>query len=167
MAETFVQLSEKNSHIENIRWTPEENFHITLFFIGEVEEKNLSKVKANLENVFIDQKSYSLEFESVIFKGKKHPSMLWACFRKNEFFTELSEKIHRSVKDFMTVASVHHDPIPHCTLARLKPGVDISSIVTTINLLQLELNVNTAELWQTVQTEKGVMYKSIDQFKLH
>lgn len=167
MAESFLRLSQKNPDIKNIRWTPKENLHITLFFIGEIEEKNLSDVKVNLENIFIDQKTFSLEFESVILKGKKHPSMIWVGFRKNEFFRELSEKIHQSIKDFMTVKSVHHDPIPHCTLARLKPGADISSMNRMINLQQPVLKINTAELWQTEQTKDGVRYVCLQKFLMN
>ncbi len=164
IADSFLQVADKNSQIENIRWTPKANLHITLFFIGEVEEKNLEQIKNELSEVFKVQHSFTLEFDSVVFKGRKHPSMLWAEFKKSEYFSELSEKIYKSLKEFMTIVPSYKDPIPHCTLARIKTNADISHINSDINLLQNIVGIDTAELWQTVQTKEGVRYECLEKY---
>jgi 2'-5' RNA ligase len=163
-AEAFLQLSNINSHLEKFRWTPRPNLHITLFFIGEVEEINLGRITENLEDVINQQQRIQIEFDEIIFKGRKHPSMLWAAFKKNEMFSDLSNRIYQSVKNFMTIIPNHLDPIPHCTLARLKPGVDVSTFNKTINISQKEIVIDSAELWQTIQTKEGVRYDSLKKF---
>ena len=167
LSESLIEISKSNSHLEKTRWTPKENLHITLFFIGEVRESTLEMILSNLQKVFSNQNTFSLEFDSIIFKGRKHPSMLWAMFKKNNLFSELSQRIYESVKEFMTITPSHADPIPHCTLARLKPGSEISSFDNSINLSQSKIIINTAELWQTIQTKEGVRYKSLRIFSMN
>lgn len=166
IAESFILLSQKNSHIKKIRWTPLENLHITLFFIGEVEEHNLDKIKLALKDVLSGQQPFSLEFEEIELRGRKHPSMIWGKFGKSESFSILSEKIYRSVREFMTIEVAHKDPVPHCTLARMKTHVDLEALDKSITLPISTLNIDRIELWQTEQTKEGVKYKSLEEFSL-
>jgi len=160
-------VSEKNSSIEKISWTPQDNLHVTLFFIGEIEENNLEKISSVLKNIFIDKKPYSLEFESIEIKGKKSkPSMVWIKFRKSESFSLLSEKIHEAIKEFMTIEVTHKDPIPHCTLARIKAGADISNLDLNFSPPSNEILVDHGELWKTVQGRDGVWYERLGLFRM-
>ncbi len=160
--ESFIPISKKNSALEKFRWTPVENLHITLFFIGEVEEKNLQLISSALNKTFLGQPAIQLFFESIELRGKKEsPSMLWGKFRMSETFTLLAEKIHESVKELMTIKVVHKDPVPHCTLARIKPGAEINLLKTEISIPAYELRVNVAELWKTVKSKEGVRYERL------
>jgi RNA 2',3'-cyclic 3'-phosphodiesterase len=166
-SESFLEISKKNSILEKIRWTPPDNLHITLFFIGEVEESNLENILSELEKLFEAQKSFILEFENVELRGKKsHPSMLWGKFRKSEMFSQLSEKIFHSVKEFMTIDVVHNDPIPHCTLARIKPGANTDLINLKIGVPEKFISIHAAELWKTVQSKEGVRYERLQHWNL-
>jgi len=165
LAKAFLQLQEKNSSIKNIRWTPEANLHITLFFIGEINESNLENAKFVLKDTLKDCQPFNLEFESIVFKGLKHPSMIWATFKKEKSFLELSKRIHKSVKELMTITPTHLDPIPHCTLARLKHGTDVLAIDTSININPTSICIDGAELWKTVQTKDGVKYECLERFE--
>ncbi len=160
----LLQIGERNSALSNIRWTPRDNLHITLFFIGEVLEGDIDEIRKRLEKTLKSQEPFTLEFESIVLKGRKHPSMIWAAFRKKEIFTRLSENIYQSVKDLMTIKRSHEDPIPHCTLARMKAGVDIDAIDKDFISIEESIKVNHAELWQTIQSKDGVTYKSLNRY---
>lgn len=58
-------------NLQSFRWTPSSNLHVTLFFIGEVEEKNVIVIKENLEKLFSVQMPFQLSFEEYQFKGGK------------------------------------------------------------------------------------------------
>ncbi len=165
LAKSFLQLPAKNSSIKNIRWTPEDNLHITLFFIGEIEENNLESVKAILKETLRDCRSFDLEFENIIFKGKRNSSMIWAAFKKEKSFSELSARIYKAVNDLMTIVPNHLDPIPHCTLARLKQEAEPSAIDTTVNFEFSSIHIDGAELWKTVQTKEGVKYECLEKYE--
>jgi 2'-5' RNA ligase len=166
-SESFLEISKKSYSLEKFRWTPRDNLHITLFFIGEVEENNLENIVSALGKLFVGQKSFILEFETVELRGKKsHPSMLWGKFRKNEMFSQISEKIFQSVKEFMTIEVVHQDPIPHCTLARIKPGANTDLLNLKMEIPEKIISINAAELWKTVQSKEGVKYERLQHWDL-
>lgn len=164
--ESFMAISKKNSSTESIRWTPVDNLHITLFFIGEVVENNLEQISSVLNKILIGQAAIQLFFESIELRGKKEsPSMLWGKFRKSESFTLLVEKIHQSVKEFMTIDVVHKDPVPHCTLARIKPGAETSSLIKEVSIPSSDLLVDVAELWKTVKNKEAVKYERLSHLE--
>ena len=160
--ESFMTISKMNSSLEKFRWIPSENLHITLFFIGEIEEKDLEQIAKKLNIVFRDHQAIHLFFESIELRGKKNnPSMLWGKFRESESFISLAEKIYQSVKDLMTVEIVHKDPVPHCTLARIKPRAENNLLKTEFILQSTDLHVDAAELWKTIKYKEGVKYERL------
>jgi 2'-5' RNA ligase len=165
LSNAFLKLSDQNPSSTNIRWTFADNLHITLFFIGEVEETNLEKIKSTIHLLINDQSSFNLEFESVLIKNKKQSSMIWAAFKKNDSFSILTEKIFQNVKEFMTIKRTHEDPVPHCTLARIKGFIEKEKInlKTTVQPGTL-IKVDHAELWQTIQTSNGVRYARLEKY---
>jgi 2'-5' RNA ligase len=92
--------------------------------------------------------------------------MLWGKFKMNESFSILSEKIYKSVREFMTIEVAHKDPVPHCTLARIKTHVDLEALDKNITLPKSTLNIEKIELWQTEQTKEGVKYKCLAELSL-
>ena len=162
----FIEISEVNYEISGICWTKDYNFHITLFFIGEVEEENIEKIIRKLENISSHVKPFDLNFEKVEIKSKnKKPSLIWARFEKCIEFSDLSNAIYNEVSEFMTISITHKDPVPHCTLARIKSGTEIE-MLDLENNISAQLNVDRIELWMTVQTEAGVRYDSLAGFDL-
>jgi 2'-5' RNA ligase len=165
LAKRFLQVSLKNSLVKNIRWTPEENLHITLFFIGEIDESNLEPIKAASKETFEGIKVFSLQFEDVVVKGKKNHSMVWGLFRKEKAFSELSEKIYVQVKPMMTISRVHEDPLPHCTLARIKGEFNRDEMDLSADIeKETFVTIDHAELWKTIQTKAGVRYERLEKY---
>ncbi|HRH67309.1 MAG TPA: RNA 2',3'-cyclic phosphodiesterase [Bacteroidia bacterium] len=156
----------KYVHLPGFRWTPVSNLHITLFFIGEVEEKNIPIIAQGTKALFAELDPFTLQFDRFEFRGgKNNPSMFWARFQKTAAFTNLSENVYLRVKEYMTITTQFKDPIPHITLARLKKDAE-PALVKTDEWKQMELlEINCAELWQTVHVPGGVRYDSIGRFE--
>ena len=153
------------SHFQNIaglRWTRRDNLHLTLFFIGEIEEENLNFVIEQIGAIRLSFNPFVLEFEKISYRGKAHkPGMIWAQYQKADTFSELSALIHRSVSKYMTIVPSHSDPIPHITLARLKKGAVIDAVRLNEIVFPSQLKVDKIELWMTVQSQDGVVYKRV------
>ena len=153
------------SNAAGFRWAPEENLHITIFFIGEVEEEKIPLIREKIKGVLSQQTSFHLEFEQFEFRGhSRKPSMFWARFKKSEKFSVLSAKVASEVQQYMTLKIQHQDPIPHITIARLKRESDVEAI-SPESFAKIELpEIDFAELWQTVHRPSGVKYLSLDKF---
>lgn len=148
--------------ISGLRWTKARNLHLTLFFIGEVEDRNIVHVINELKAFRNTLKSFPLVFEKITFRGKAHnPGMIWAQFEKCEAFSEVSSQLFSIVSKYMTIVPRHLDPIPHITLARLKKGSELNLIKTDEFPMPKEMLVDKMELWKTVHTPDGVLYEKL------
>ncbi len=160
--ESYLTFIKDYMKISGVRWTRKENLHMTLFFIGEIEEDQLTEVKEKLQPILLGWKAFDIKFEKVSFRGKiLSPEMIWAQFEKSEEFSRNAEKIRAAVSEYMTIVPRHPEPIPHITLARLKKGADLSSINTVEFNPGDTLLIDRAELWRTVHHEEGVLYERL------
>lgn len=61
------------------RYTPEDNFHITLKFLGEIEYADIQKIYDTLKDKFTDIKPFYIRLDKVgYFPGDKNIRVLWA-----------------------------------------------------------------------------------------
>ena len=61
VAETFCNIE----HFQQIRWLPPENCHLTLAFLGDVEEIRLNRLARNLGQSLADKPLEALRFNEV------------------------------------------------------------------------------------------------------
>ena len=61
-----------------LRWTKIEQLHITLNFVGELNEQDLKPAQEKLLKTFTETKPFSIEFNgSGIFPNERNPRILW------------------------------------------------------------------------------------------
>ena len=161
-SDKFFQFKEENRASTGLKWTRHLNLHITLFFIGETNMSNLEVVM----NTFADYKKsfspFALEFESYIVKGKiTNPTLLWAEFSKSDSFTANAKQLETLFSPYMSAETKHKDPLPHCTLARIKVKNEIVNLNLTTEIFPKIIQLDHPELWQTTRDEEGLLYKRL------
>jgi 2'-5' RNA ligase len=147
-----------------IRWTHPYNLHLTLYFIGDIEVAAYAFVVSTIKRVITATSSFILHPVGVVpAANPRSPSMIWLQYEKCEAFTELNKRLYDELKPIVKSASLLHDPIPHVTLARMKPRmVELEPIQTNIQFTPL--NIDHAALWQTTYEPLGVRYKELEKF---
>lgn len=155
--------SKQFPNLPHARWVPPENFHITVYFIGWVEEKNLPEIISRTQESILSIASFSLKFREVIWappslrqsgasEGKSSsPRMIWALFERSAAFESLAEK----------------ESIPHVTLARF----DASSKWRKIKIPQPKLEnkifkVDKILLMESKLSKTGPIYLEVASFYL-
>src|SRR5262245_48342032 len=117
-ADVRMRLSALCAGVPGARWTPPENFHLTLRFIGEVSEADAEDIHDTLMSVRTKAFDISLagvgHFES---KGQVHT--LWAGIEKNPELTALRDRIESALVRF-GLEPEERRYTPHVTLARLR-----------------------------------------------
>ncbi len=96
-------------------WEPEENFHITVAYIGEVEEPVADDIDTELRRLVMP--GFDVSLKGVGAFGSKRPGFLYAAVEKNPALDRLFEK-HVSVLRRLGVAVDGRKYTPHVTLAR-------------------------------------------------
>jgi 2'-5' RNA ligase len=107
-------------------WVPPEDLHITLRFLGEVEEGKAEEVRAALAS--IRKQPFPVEIEGLGAFHKKQGSVLWAGIASTRKLTALAADINLAVERLgFEMPRIPY--VPHITLARLKSARGIDAYI--------------------------------------
>tara|TARA_Y100000588_G_C14091126_1_gene854527 strand:+ start:485 stop:1042 length:558 start_codon:yes stop_codon:yes gene_type:complete len=105
-------------YVDRGNLTRPENFHLTLWFLGEIHGDLLTLVQHGVENVAQHLKPFNLELGNLGEFKKKNRIILWAGLSKGELY--LQHVFDELVKEFKLIG-LHPDTRglnPHITLGR-------------------------------------------------
>ena len=113
------QLSLIQYGLPNARWIAPEDFHITLRFIGDIEDHIAADLADSLSQLSFS--SFQLHLKSVGVFGKEKPRMVWAGVAPSEPLERL-QLTHEQLSQRLGLKAEGRKFTPHVTLARFKSG---------------------------------------------
>lgn len=151
--------------VRDVRWTPKENVHITVCFLGDVDEAHIGGIQEKIKNVCANAESFSLSFENISFAPPgMPPRMVWAMFAPSEAYQQLAEDMQEALRSFLNVEP-HEDVVPHATLARFKTPVLTKEIdVTKVQSGFTSFEVCSVELVASRLDLADVRYEALETF---
>lgn len=166
--EEIFRLQEANRLVKKLVWTKEHNLHITVYFIGNIKQEHFASVIEIVREVAAAQEAFVLKFDVVTLAPSiEKPRMVWFRFSRHELFTDLATRIHLSLKKFIPENPFYfRNPLPHVTLTRFNSTFDTSRLDLNVSLDIPAIRVKQCELWESVLTEGGVHYVSIEKFPM-
>ena len=111
------RLALMNGGVPGARWQREEQLHLTLRFIGEVQESTASDIDDALAAIRAPR--FFMELAGVGEFGGKVPRALWAGVRVGDELTHLQRKVETALQR-LGLPPEERKFSPHVTLARLK-----------------------------------------------
>jgi len=152
------------------RWTKTENIHITLVFIGYVEEQQILEIIQVVQKVVEQQKSFSIRLEKIIYGPPKisPPRMVWVMAKKSEEFNLLCDKLN---KVLLNLPKINFKPerreiTPHITLARIKEWewrrIEPDERPEIEEYVNFEIPVKSIEIMESVLKRPGPEYRIIE-----
>ena len=125
IAELIAKLQPKS---RAARWIKPENLHITLKFIGHVENEKLSPIQTALSSIRIAQ-SVELHFRVMGFFPNEHrPRAFWCGIASSPNLADLATDIDRALVP-LGIEAETRPFTPHLTLARFKSDEGIREVV--------------------------------------
>jgi len=101
-----------------VKWSKEKNLHVTLFFLGFVDEESMLGVCQKVSKVTENVEIFDIEFESITFgPSAEDPRMIWVKGQPNEELRMLVEKIEKELGIF---SSSKKEFRPHITLGKIR-----------------------------------------------
>lgn len=155
-----MHLKSKINNPESVRFENPKNFHLTVFFLGEVEVNKLGVIyealKKDLEN-----KSGNLQFnctEINAFPNLKKPKVLFLnCTNKEDKILKIFQSIKKILSEFGYYADKEF--YPHITLGRIKGKAKLDY------LSEMKINVNfhvsKLSIMESTITANGALHKEI------
>jgi 2'-5' RNA ligase len=104
-----------------IKWTKKNNLHITLLFLGLVDDVEIPDLFKVVEKAISDIEIFDLNIEKLSYGpiGKENPKMVWANIEKNDALIELQNMIQRNIIDMGYNAEIDKKFTPHITIGRI------------------------------------------------
>ncbi len=121
------------------KWRPMEKMHLTLRFIGEVEEHSADDIVRELK--YIRFPAFHLGLKGIgYFAHGTAPHHLWAGVDSDKALSELQEKVARALEQTGLHIADRFKFTPHVTLARLNGTTmdDVYTFIAQNNLFKTE-----------------------------
>ncbi len=153
--------------IPGARWVPVEQLHLTLAFLGEVDEEQCKTVAAELGK--IRSSGFKLRFNRLgCFPHHRQPRVLWAGLDPEPLLLKLVRLVQKTALD-CNILPDERPFAPHITLARFKQpsAEEVGIYLGRHSLLKLEpLVVSDFFLFQSQLSSMGAVHTPLERFSL-
>jgi 2'-5' RNA ligase len=169
-----VELHEKITEIQlkfnefKFKFVGPDLVHITMKFLGEVPDNQISDISKALDNVKCQ--SFSSHVKGIgVFPKPKFAKVIWLGCDGN--FDELNEQIESTLSSF-EFEPTHHRFSPHATLARVKylpkkKKAEFLELLDELKDFEIgSMEVNSIKLKKSTLTPKGPIYETLHEVSL-
>ena len=133
--------------------------HLTLKFLGDIEESKAEDIKDSLSRIEFDK--YNTRLNNIgVFPNENYIRVVWVGLKPEEETIALKEKIDGVLKDFKDDFEFH----PHLTLARVKFIKDkerFKELLKSIKSENSEFSVDEFKLIKSELKPEGPKYSEI------
>jgi 2'-5' RNA ligase len=153
------------SEIERARWVKKSHLHVTLRFLGELDEDHAALVRRELQQISAPR--LSLRIRGVGTFGRP-ARVLWCGLHPAEEITALASEIDRRV----VAAGLPEDDKPfaaHLTIARFKnspPAMIRRYLERNAKLETPEFSIDELTLYQSKLNQDGPEYSVVETYPL-
>ncbi|ALJ00509.1 RNA 2',3'-cyclic phosphodiesterase [Rufibacter tibetensis] len=148
-----------------IRAVPEQNLHLTLYFLGNVPAIEDTFIRQTLAQVAQRHSPFNLTLEQLEPGPKpRSPRLIWARFTLNETFSNLSQELTQALS---SAPPKQEKFIPHVTLCRFKKeGVVPRDLPIISPPEDIVYPVSSIALWQSQLASPHPVYIVLEEYPL-
>jgi RNA 2',3'-cyclic 3'-phosphodiesterase len=158
----------KHSAPQGARWVRPEGVHITLKFIGHIEDARLAEFLGALANVRSDS-PIELDVRGIgFFPNAKRPRVMWCGIMASPNLQQLAEKVESALEP-LGVARESREFTPHLTLARINatPRQIAPLLAAAEGFAEREFGTMLATefyLYESILQRGGAVYRKVETF---
>lgn len=158
-----------------VKWVEPHNLHITLKFLGDIKEDNLSLYYQALEKGVEDFSSFTLTFQGLgAFPSLKRPRVLWVGVKEGgNQLSALSKAIATSLVQASLIDEKelkNNRFSPHLTLGRIRSQKGLGELLKLVkeneNFQGGTMEVNQVHFIKSTLTTKGPNYSVLKRLYL-
>lgn len=140
-----------------------ENLHLTLKFLGEIEENKVELVKERLRKTKFFEMELSLG-EVGVFSFNRSPRIVWSKVNGKGIF-ELQKEIDNSLNDLF---SKEERFMSHLTIARIKyvkDKIGFNNYVKNIKIKKIKFKISDFKLKKSELKSPWPVYRDLEEFR--
>lgn len=155
-----------------VRWTPFDNLHITLVFIGSVTQNQINRIKKITQKVAESLDPFSVHLHNIcLAPPNKPPRMFWVEGKRNKQITELKNKLEKALVKVDNTgldkgeSRTYH---PHITLGRINKDEwrELNQQPQINKEISIDVPVNSIDVMKSELKPTGAEYSVINKFSL-
>lgn len=154
-----------------VRWVGHNGIHLTLKFLGEVEEQQIAETESKLEHIASNFHPFSISISGPgVFPNIKKPRIFWVGLDEP---TEYIQRIQQDIEKTLVPLGFEEEKrrfSPHLTLGRVKfNGPTIEKIARELlrtTIKKQKFSVNELVLMKSDLQPGGAHYTPIKKIKL-
>lgn len=120
---------EDADRIQNVRASPISQMHITVRFIGDIDDGKTKKVVRSIQEVVAGMEPFTVTIAGAgCFPNRNRPSVIWVGAEPGDVLKGIADRISVNLK----TANIQFDEKPfksHITVGRCKGPADVSSFL--------------------------------------
>lgn len=148
---------------KNLLWTRNGNFHITVRFVGNVEEHNVSALQNSIKPYLAQFSCLTLQAYKLAHFPPHHNKIIASYFEKIPALQNLFEIVESCVS-YLGYKPEERDYLPHLTLAKNKSARVF--LPEPIFLNDVEITIKHLILYSSDSGEQGVVYTPLELYPL-
>ena len=160
-----AELISGHDKLQQIRWLPKENYHLTLSFLGNVEYVLINSLQLKLEQILSSKQAVPFRFSEITpFPFSGTPKIAAAILERSEELMQLQHSAAKCVRGF-GISLEHRRFTPHVTLGRLKSR-SRKSLAFQPQQIYLDGVSEKVVIFQSELASKGAVYTALGEISL-
>jgi len=155
----------------DVKWVGPGNIHLTLKFLGEIDDEKIEKINGIIEDTARDKPSFKMHISSIgAFPKIDYPRVIWVGIdagdsETKEVVKELEEKIQK-----IGIPKEERAFSSHITIARTRSALNRDKLVQKLKIISpefgkedLEFKVTKITLFKSTLTPIGPIYEVLKE----
>jgi len=166
--ENIIAMYPENSGEKMAKWVKKQSLHITLLYIGEIQDKAEPRAKKALEEVVEKYDAIPIAFNKVGYGPDENipPKLVWVKLRENQELTKLAKEIKAKMVEKSILERPDKRPFQgHITLGRIRAwqwkNIDPEERPSIEQDINLSFTAETVELMESKLRKEGAEYNVI------
>jgi 2'-5' RNA ligase len=155
------------SNVPGLRWLRPDNWHLTLQFLGRVQDDAVAGVRLACEQAARATAPFVIELAGAgAFASPRRARVIWIGVRTgHEQVAALAERLFAGTEP-LGFAREQREFRSHLTVARLKTPSNVTALVAALHVPQVAMRVHELTLYRSHLSRAGAEYEAIARFPL-
>jgi len=158
----------------DVKWVKPENIHLTLKFLGEIDDKTLEKITKIMEDIAVKEKPFYMRLLSPsAFPKINFPRVIWIGIDKGDSETKQIAKILEEEIAKVGIPKENRPFSSHITLGRVRSGLNRDKLAKNLEYLASNVPEDSPEflvakitLFKSTLTPSGPIYEALKEAHL-
>jgi len=159
---------------KDLKWVETKNLHLTIKFLGEIDEQKAVQVKRTLPDALKDQHSFEIEISGLgMYPNRNKPRVIWLGITGADPLADIYDVMNSKLAK-LEIQPEHRPFSPHLTIARIRKNTDYTTaqqIGKVLSKYQVDplgtVTIAQVHFYQSVLTPSGPIYTRLHSIDLN